>query len=406
MKYSYYGETIPHDRRKELNEKVLSLIAGGMPESYGITREDIYNAYTGNGGLHGLEWGDYENYHQFSDAKKEFENGQFFTPPRLCEFLVACLKPSRNDLIADLTCGKGDFFNFMPVEANLYGCELDAKAARVAGFLYPGAAIECGDIRSYQPEVRFDYVVGNPPFNLKWWTEGGREISSQLYYCLKSAQLLKPLGILALVVPRSFLADSFTDGGQIREMENHFSFLGQAMLPENAFAHLGVSSFPTKLQFWQKKGNNSQGKPQPYRTEPDFYLSADSDIQKVAQYTHEKYIAFAKSALENNQHSILLELAKSQSVSREFQYQTQKLLYQIKIHPKTNALYAKCSEYLYRFYTQKQPDDMNYEKWCASRITEKKVLTYLQRALKKQNAAPEEDRVALVKRDGEFAYKG
>lgn len=186
MKYSYYGETIPFDRRKELNEKVLSLIADGIPETYGITHEDIYNAYTGDGGLHGLERDDYDNYHQFSEAKKEFENGQFFTPPHLCEFVTSCLKPSCHDLIADLTCGKGNFFNFMPMETNLYGCELDAKAVRVARFLYPDAAIECGDIRSYQPEVRFDYVVGNPPFHLKWWTEGDREISSQLYYCLKS----------------------------------------------------------------------------------------------------------------------------------------------------------------------------------------------------------------------------
>ena len=85
-----------------------------MPETYGITHEDIYNAYTGDGGLHGLECGDYENYHQFSEAKKEIENGQFFTPPHLCEFVTTCLKPSCHDLIADLTCGKGDFFNFMP----------------------------------------------------------------------------------------------------------------------------------------------------------------------------------------------------------------------------------------------------------------------------------------------------
>lgn len=113
MKYSYYGETIPHDQRKALNEKVLCLIADGRPEEHGITPEDIYNAYTGDGGLHGLERGDYDNYHQFSEAKKEVENGQFFTPPRLCEFVAACLKLSCHDLVADLTCGKGDFFNFM-----------------------------------------------------------------------------------------------------------------------------------------------------------------------------------------------------------------------------------------------------------------------------------------------------
>ena len=34
------------------------------------------------------------------------------------------------------------------------------------------------------------------------------------------------------------------------------------------------------------------------------------------------------------------------------------------------------------------------------------MLSYLRRALKKQNAAPDRDEVALVKRDSEFAYKG
>lgn len=309
MKYSYYGETIPLDRRKELNEKVLCLIAGGRPEDYGITREDIYNAYTGSGGLHGLERGDYENYHQFSEAKKEVENGQFFTPPRLCEFVTACLRLSCHDLMADLTCGKGDFFNFMPAETNIYGCELDAKAASVAKFLYPEAAIECGDIRSYQPETRFDYVVGNPPFHLKWWTDSGKEIPSQMYYCMKAAELLKPLGILALIVPQSFLADLFSDGGQIRDMERHFNFLGQILLPENAFSHLGIKCFPTKLQFWQKRGFMDSMKKLPYRTEPDFSLETDFDVQGESGRVYEKCIAFAKSALENNQHSILLNLS-------------------------------------------------------------------------------------------------
>lgn len=81
MKYSYYGETIPFDRRKELNEKVLSLIADGIPETYGITHEDIYNAYTGDGGLHGLERDDYDNYHQFSEAKKNLRTASFLRRP-------------------------------------------------------------------------------------------------------------------------------------------------------------------------------------------------------------------------------------------------------------------------------------------------------------------------------------
>jgi len=406
LKYSYYGEPIPREKRKALNDKVLYLIDSFHPEASSITPEDIYNAYTGDGGLHGLNRNDYENYASYSTAKKDVENGQFFTPPSLCEFVMSCLQLSECSLAADLTCGMGNFFNFMPTEANAYGCELDIKAAKVAKFLYPDANIICTDIRAYQPEVRFDYVVGNPPFHLKWWTKNGRELPSQMYYCLKAAELLKPLGILALIVPQSFLGDAFTDSGQIREMEKHYSFLGQLLLPENAFFHLGISRFPTKLQFWQKQSSAEGRKPQPYRTEPDHALSKGFDVHKESLHVYQKMLAFAKSTLENSQSKILLELARSHSSSKDFQYQTQKLLYQIKAHPAARPFYAKCCEYLHRFYTQQMPEDMSYEQWCRVQITEKKVLSYLRNALNRQNPAPETDKVALIKRNNEFVYKG
>ena len=134
MKYTYQTTPIPQDQRKSLNEKVLYLINGGSEPGCPITPEDIYNAYTGDGGLHGLNRGDYDNYNAYSEAKKEIEHGQFFTPPFLCEFVAECLKPSESSLVADLTCGMGSFFNFMPVESNLYGCDLDPKAVKVARF--------------------------------------------------------------------------------------------------------------------------------------------------------------------------------------------------------------------------------------------------------------------------------
>lgn len=264
MKYQYHIESSDAESRKILNKKVLYLIDSGTAAQAGITSEDIYNAYTGDGGLHGLDRKGFDDYHSYSKAKKEIENGQFFTPPSLCQLVAEVLTPSQFDLVADLTCGKGSFFNFFPVESNLYGCELDAKACKVARYLFPTANIVPGDIRTYKPEVRFDYVVGNPSFNLRWWTEESKEVLSQLYYCQKANELLKPLGILALIVPQSFLADDFSDKAMIREMERRFSFLGQVGLPDNAFACLGVKSFPTKLQLWQKKSEAKDWKARRY----------------------------------------------------------------------------------------------------------------------------------------------
>lgn len=169
LKYPYTEEVIPQNRRMEVNEKILFLIDSNTADTHHILPEDIFQAYTGDGGLHSLTPNDFNNYHEYSHAKKEFENGQFFTPPALCELIISSLKLSSRDLIADLTCGMGRFFNFVPVESNAYGCELDIRAYKVAHFLFPDANIECRDLRTYQPAVRFDYVVGNPP---SIWTGG------------------------------------------------------------------------------------------------------------------------------------------------------------------------------------------------------------------------------------------
>ena len=186
MKYTFYNERIPQEARQELNDKILYLVDQDLAEREGITREDIFNAYTGDGGLHGLKRSDFANYHEYGEAKKEIENGQFFTPPALCQFIMEALDVGMTDTVADLTSGMAHFANFMPVEANFYGCELDIKSHKVAHYLYPAANLEHKDIRFYEPDMRFDFVVGNPPFNLKWQVDDIGYIS-QMYYCLKAA---------------------------------------------------------------------------------------------------------------------------------------------------------------------------------------------------------------------------
>lgn len=404
MKYAQQEIVLSQEQRRNLNDKVIYLIDSDSADASGITKEDIYNAYTGDGGLHGLNRSEYENYHAYSDAKKEIENGQFFTPPQICQLVIGSLRLGKSDLIADLTFGMGNFFNFLPTESNAYGCEIDPKAFKVAHYLYPEANLELEDIRTYRPEPRFDYVVGNPPFHLRWYTGNG-EVLSQLYYCLKAAELLKPLGILALVVPCSFLSDTFSDKSMIQEMEQQFSFLGQVELPASAFSRMGVSSFPTKLQFWQKITEKDGWEPKAYSTEILFTLPALFSPVKEATRIYQSILAQPKEDLEKNKSHIILELARARDADANFVYTTMKLLYQIKVHPAVKDRYMKCCEYLHRFYTQKRPEGMDYKEWEKKRLTEAKVLAYLRSTLKRQNKKPAMDVVRLVKQDNQFVYK-
>ena len=68
--------------------------------------------------------------------------------------------------------------------------------------------------------------------------------------------MLKHGGLLALIVPSSFLADAFSDKSAIEFVNTYFNFISQYSLPDNAFKNMGVSKFPTKIMFFQKKSEH------------------------------------------------------------------------------------------------------------------------------------------------------
>lgn len=317
---------------------------------------------------------------------------------------MEALSPALDETVADLTSGMAHFCNFMPVEANFYGCEFDIKSHKVAHYLYPTANLEHRDIRFYEPNMRFNYIVGNPPFNLKWQTEDGNMIS-QMYYCLKAAKLLKPLGILAIVVPVSFLADAYLDGAKISELGKEFSFLGEVAIQKNAFQSLGVDNYATKILFWQKKLDASdQGAPYQLNSANGFNLTNMNDAAALLKVVRNNIVAPAKERMQK--HSVRVKRASLGGNDKTFEYEVRKLLFHIKSNPKLVDKYAKCQEYLYKFQHQEQPENMKYEEWVKIRLTEAKVLAYLRRVIQSQHKKPGQDVVRLVKRDGGLVFKG
>ncbi|GFN32553.1 helicase-related protein [Paenibacillus xylaniclasticus] len=395
--YPISSITVPQNKREEINNKILHLIDNNLTDKFNITAADIYNSYTGNGSLHGLSFADYNSFHEYTEAKKDIEQGQFFTPHTLSKFLVDCLKPSNHDLIADLTCGMGNFFNWLPNQSNIYGNELDIRAYKVARFLYPEAHITADDIRNYNPNVSFDIVLGNPPFSLRWQINKD-EYLSQLYYCIKAHELLKPSGILALIVPVSFLADDFTDSGMIKRMDQMYNFIYQIELPSNSFKSVGVDSFRTKLMFFSKKTEH-------ITTEQSFstQLSHITELTQVnSDNIYNKYIAPVIQQKEKVKHKLFFEQMQHNNEDIEFQHKITKLLFDIKRNPKINKSYAKCIEYVDKYYNQVRPEGMKYEEWEKVRITKPKVLSYLKRIIKNQHNI-DRDEIRLVM--GKYSLK-
>lgn len=392
MKYLPSAQSIPQDKRAEVNDKLLFLVEYDKLEQYGVSKQELFNSYTGDGGLHGLKYADYDNYYTYSEAKKEIDNGQYLTPPFIADFLMQCLKPDKEDIVMDLTGGTGVFTNSIPIECNFYMNELDIKAVKIAKCLYPEANITHGDIRGYAPEIKADIIVGNPPYNLKWDCFGV-DMQSQYYYCLKAHELLNPGGILALIVPNSFLNDEFTENGKIKEIEEKFSFICQFELPAAYFAASGVKNFNTKIMFFY--ANNKHLEQIPYKNIKTDITICDED----ASYVYDTFLASHIDKKNKIKSKLLYESLHGdlKTETKEFHEKIKTYLFHIKTNPKTEKLYASCLQYIEDYKDQKQIKGMSYAEWEKTRIRPDNVIKFLKKALCSQNDPPERNVINLVK---------
>lgn len=389
MKYPICSEKIALKDRQALNDLCLQAIREENPS---MTMEQIYHRFTGCGGLHGLHYVDFGNYHDFSEAKKEIEQGQFFTSDELCQWVMRCIRPESWQRVADLTFGKGSFFNQVAVEENTYGCEIDPDSYAVTRCLFPKANLTLGDIRTYNPKIHFHQVVGNPPYNLTWSYQG-KVMSSQTVYILKAAELLFPGGLLAIIVPETFLGEE-TKKIEIKRIYQQFNHVVQVKLDSDAFSWLGVRNFPTKLLILQRRADALAEIP--YSSE----LVEETDSHII----YRNYVEPVMEQFRRFSPKLKLEFNRGQDREKERQRKEALLLYQIKVHPRTCEKYVEYRALLNQYYQQQCPKGMEYEEWEKQRLHYGVIIQQIQNTLRKQNQV-EEDRIELVKGKDRIYYK-
>lgn len=386
MIYPIIPQQIPFNRRSEVNEKILFCID---TDNNAITKEVIFNCYTGIGGLHNLKQEDYDNYHDYSEAKKEVEIGQFFTPHDICKQMVDIISPEPNDIVMDMCCGMGNFFNHLPNPYNAYGFDIDQNAVKVAKALYPMANIEITDLRCYKAEMDFDFIIGNPPFNLDFDGE-----SSQSFYFDKSFWALKPAGILLVIVPSSFMQSEVWEKTRISQLNHYFSFIGQTQLHPNAFAEVGVHNFNTKIMAFMRYSD-----------------SIDMEPYKADEFLNMEEMKVRMDAAKEKRQQVRIQLAREakcrNSSNERFEFLVKKYLFELKTHPHLRKHYAKAIALVTKLRNQKTPMHMSkeeYEAWERRKLTPEKILPVLKRYITNQNVVPRKE-VALVKTSYGFKLK-
>lgn len=162
--------------------------------------------------------------------------GQYFTPPEVVDLaftLLSWLQPDvHGGRALDLACGEGAFLlgalRHGFAGSHLYGLDADPRLPGLwaeGGLAAAGTHLAVTDGLIGGGEGLFEVVVGNPPFGGQWepgenlglawqygwWRLGGRKgpaLPRELWFLERSLRLLAPGGLLALVLPEGFLANS------------------------------------------------------------------------------------------------------------------------------------------------------------------------------------------------------
>lgn len=334
------------------NNKVLNLI-----DTKGITPAEALKLYTGKGKLHGLNFNQFGSFHEYTSAKKEIENGQFFTPDYIVERITKLINPIGE--VLDPTAGAGIFCKYLN-EENFTGVEIDPTAAKVAKYCFPAANIERGNIQFWDNrQKKFDYILTNPPFNLKWG-----KVTSQSFILRQSLGLLKKYGIFAAVVPVTWLQDEMYFKKDIEFINHNFNWLGQIELGKDTFKTEYNIEFKTKVVLFQ----HCEG--QKHSATFQTWEEMQTIVKDAQKERRSNLIAVAQSEERENDYSFTDSL---RDPKKGYDFQVRKLIYEIKSHQGEKEL-LKASDLLQRFKDQVQPSNVDHNKWIKTALTTGKVL--------------------------------
>lgn len=164
----------------------------------------------------------------------------------------------RRGKVLEPSIGVGHFAGLMPsaLKGQITGVELDTITAQIARHLYPKHNIlPAGGFQDFRAsDETYDLAIGNPPFgNQKLYDPKRRSLnkfSIHNFFFAKSLNLLKPNGVLAMVVSNYLLDSSNTAAREY--LAERAEFLGAVRLPNNAFSKNANTEVTTDIIFLRK----------------------------------------------------------------------------------------------------------------------------------------------------------
>lgn len=262
-------------------------------------------------------------------AYEGVKGGEFYTPSSIVKTIVAILKPFSNCRVYDPCCGSGGMFvqsvKFLQAHSGkrdqiaVFGQESNADTWKMAKMNMAIRGIDA-NFGPYQadtfyndlhPQLKADFIMANPPFNLSNWGQDKLKDDKRWKYGLPPAgnanfawiqhmiHHLAPNGKLGLVLANGALSSQSSGEGEIRKRIIEDDLIeGIVALPPQLFYSVTI---PVTLWFISK-GKKQAGKTvfidarkMGYMVDRKHRDFTDGDIQKIA----DTFEAFQNGALED-----------------------------------------------------------------------------------------------------------
>ena len=214
------------------------------------------------------------------------KGGEFYTPSSIVKTIVAILKPFNNCRVYDPCCGSGGMFvqsaKFIEAHSgnrssiSVYGQESNADTWKMATMTMAIRGIEA-DFGPYQadtffndlhPQLKADFIMANPPFNLSNWGQDKLTEDVRWKYGLPPAgnanfawiehmiHHLAPKGKIGLVLANGALSSQTSGEGEIRKNIIEADLVeGIVALPTQLFYSVTI---PVTLWFIAAPGSKAQ----------------------------------------------------------------------------------------------------------------------------------------------------
>ncbi|HEY4664940.1 MAG TPA: class I SAM-dependent DNA methyltransferase [Comamonas sp.] len=224
----YARAQLPDGKLGELVDLISTIGFGDTPSQARDVLGQVYEYFLG----------------QFASAEGK-KGGQFYTPASIVKTLVAVLAPHQGK-VYDPCCGSGGMFvqseKFIQShggkigDVSIYGQESNPTTWRLAAMNLAIRGIdfnlgkEPGDTftRNQHPDLRADYILANPPFNISDWWHGSLEGDPRWVYgtppqgnanyawLQHMLHHLRPTGRAGIVLANGSMSSSQNSEGEIR----------------------------------------------------------------------------------------------------------------------------------------------------------------------------------------------